>query len=124
MSTEDDPKKVREDDAVPQMAFLKENFGLTPAQSRLVLRLVAGDLLRLSAAALGIGYETARATLKAVFHKTGTCRQAELVIVIIRAVAAPRDEFIIEQAEIAGLTQQRSSSRTDWPDRYGMSGDG
>jgi DNA-binding CsgD family transcriptional regulator len=69
----------------PQMAFLKVKFGLTPAQSRLVLRLVAGDSLRLSAAALGIGYETARTTLKSVFRKTSTHRQAELVTMIIHA---------------------------------------
>ena len=99
MSTEDDPKKVREDDAVPQMAFLKENFGLTPAQSRLVLRLVAGDLLRLSAAALGIGYETARATLKAVFHKTGTCRQAELAS---RPVRPPPTGVFLSSSSVAG----------------------
>jgi DNA-binding CsgD family transcriptional regulator len=68
---------------MPQMEFLTENFGLTPAEARLVLRLVAGDSLRSSAAALGIGYETARTTLKLVFHKTGTCRQAELVIAMI-----------------------------------------
>mgnify|MGYP003441454685 CR=1 FL=1 len=64
------------------MALLKGKFGLTPAESRLVLRIMAGDSLRLSAAALGIGYETARTTLKTVFRKTGTCRQAELAIVI------------------------------------------
>ena len=74
---------------MPQMAFLKDKFGLTPAEARLVLRLMAGDSLRASAAALGIGYETARTTLKTVFRKTGTCRQAELAIVIIRAMAAP-----------------------------------
>ena len=73
---------------MPQMAFLKDKFGLTPAEARLVLRLMAGDSLRLSAAALGIGYETARTTLKTVFRKTGTCRQAELAIVIIGALAA------------------------------------
>jgi DNA-binding CsgD family transcriptional regulator len=74
-----------------QIALLKDKFGLTPAESRLVLRIVAGDPLRLSAAALGVGYETARTTLKAVFRKTGTCRQAELAIVIIRAMAAPHN---------------------------------
>ena len=42
--------------------------------------------LRSSANALSIGYETARTTLKSVFQKTGTCRQAELVIVIIYAM--------------------------------------
>ena len=93
MSTEDKPKKPRQDEAVPQTAFLKDKFGLTPAQSRLVLRLVAGDSLRLSAAALGIGYETARTTLKSVFRKTKTHRQAELVTMIIHAgLASPLDE--------------------------------
>ena len=53
------------------MALLKGKFGLTPAESRLVLRIMAGDSLRLSAAALGIGYETERTTLKTVFRKTG-----------------------------------------------------
>jgi DNA-binding CsgD family transcriptional regulator len=64
----------------------KERFKLTPAEARLVLRLIAGESLRSAAKALNIGYETARTTLKSVFHKTGTCRQAELVIVIINAM--------------------------------------
>ena len=71
-----------------QIALLKDKFGLTPAESRLVLRLMAGDTLRSSAAALGVGYETARTTLKAVFRNTVTCRQTELAIVTIRAMAA------------------------------------
>ena len=71
---------------MPQAAFLRAEFGLTPAEARLVLRLVAGDALRSSAKALRIGYETARTTLKSVFQKTGTCRQAKLVIVIIHAM--------------------------------------
>ena len=82
---------------MPQIEYLKDKFGLTPAEARLVLRLVAGDSLRSSAASLGIGYETARTTLKTVFCKTGTCRQAELAIVIIRAMAALRNA-ILEQA--------------------------
>jgi DNA-binding CsgD family transcriptional regulator len=68
------------------MAFLKDKFDLTPAEVRLVLRLMEGESLRSSAAALGIAYETARTVLKSVFHKTRTCRQAELVIVIINAM--------------------------------------
>ena len=105
MSTEDDPKKPREDDAeaTPEwhrarMAFLRDKFGLTPAQSRLVLRLAAGDSLRLSAAALGIGYETARTTLKSVFRKTGTHRQAELVTMIIHAgLPSPQEHYQARQ---------------------------
>jgi DNA-binding CsgD family transcriptional regulator len=72
------------------MAFLKDKFGLTPAEAHLVLRLVQGDSLRVSAATLGIAYETARTVLKSVFQKTSTCRQAELVIVIIHAMKGLR----------------------------------
>src|SRR5262245_45925081 len=68
------------------MGFLKEKFALTPTEVRLVVRLIEGDSLRQSAAALGIAYETARTVLKSVFQKTGTCRQAELVIVIMNAM--------------------------------------
>ena len=71
---------------MPQAAFLKCRFDLTPAEARIVLRLVAGNSLRCAANALGITYETVRTHLKAVFQKTGTCRQAELVIVVIRAM--------------------------------------
>jgi DNA-binding CsgD family transcriptional regulator len=71
---------------MPQTAFLKARFDLTAAETRLVLRLVAGESLRRSANALGIGYETARTTLKVVCHKTGTRRQAELVIMVIHAM--------------------------------------
>jgi DNA-binding CsgD family transcriptional regulator len=71
---------------MPETAFLQATFDLTPAEARLVLRLVAGDSLKSSAKALGIGYETARTTLKAVFQKTGTRRQTELVILVIRAM--------------------------------------
>jgi DNA-binding CsgD family transcriptional regulator len=69
-----------------QVAFLKRRFGLTPAEARLVLRLLTGESLRSCAQALGIQYETVRMLLKSIFQKTGTRRQAELVIVIIRAM--------------------------------------
>jgi DNA-binding CsgD family transcriptional regulator len=72
---------------MPQTAFLKNRFGLTPAEARLVLRLVSGDSLRSAAKALGIKYETVRTHLKSIFQKTGTRRQAELVIVVIRSLS-------------------------------------
>src|SRR5262249_5329397 len=66
--------------------LLRCHFGLTPAEARLALQLVAGETLRAAAAKLGITYETARTELKNIFNKTGTCRQAELVIVIVTAL--------------------------------------
>jgi DNA-binding CsgD family transcriptional regulator len=66
--------------------LLRCRFGLTPAEARLALQLVAGEALRSAAAKLGISYETARTELKNIFNKTGTCRQAELVIVLVTAL--------------------------------------
>jgi DNA-binding CsgD family transcriptional regulator len=71
---------------MPQMALLRNRFRLTPAEARLVLRLVTGDSLQSAAKALGVKYGTVRTHLKTVFQKTGTRRQAELVIVIMRAL--------------------------------------
>jgi DNA-binding CsgD family transcriptional regulator len=82
--------KPMEEARMPQTAFLKNRFGLTPAEVRLVLRLVSGDSLRSAAKALGIKYETVRTHLKSIFQKTGTRRQAELVIVVIRALSDQR----------------------------------
>jgi DNA-binding CsgD family transcriptional regulator len=66
--------------------LLQCHFGLTPAEARLALQLVAGETLRAAAVKLSITYETARTELKNIFNKTGTCRQAELVIVIVTAL--------------------------------------
>jgi DNA-binding CsgD family transcriptional regulator len=67
-------------------AFLKDRFDLSPAEAHLVARLMTGKSLRSCAKALGIKYETARTCLKSVFQKTKTRRQAELVMVVIRAM--------------------------------------
>jgi DNA-binding CsgD family transcriptional regulator len=69
--------------------LLRSHFGLTPAEARLALHLVAGETLRSAEVKLSISYETARTHLKNIFDKTGTCRQAELVIVIVTALPRP-----------------------------------
>jgi DNA-binding CsgD family transcriptional regulator len=75
--------------------LLRCHFGLTPAEARLALHLVAGETLRSAEVKLSISYETARTHLKNIFDKTGTCRQAELLVVILTAlpgcVGAPID---------------------------------
>ena len=71
---------------MPQIALLKDTFDLTTAEARLVARLMTGESLRSCANALGIKYETVRTYLKSVFQKTKTHRQAELVMVVIRAM--------------------------------------
>ncbi|PSJ57838.1 hypothetical protein C7I85_20920 [Mesorhizobium soli] len=63
---------------------LCEAFGLTSAEARLATRLAAGNSLRNAAVEEGITYETARSRLKAIFRKTDTTRQAELVLLLTR----------------------------------------
>jgi DNA-binding CsgD family transcriptional regulator len=74
---------------ISQADFLQDRFDLTPSQARLVVHLVAGSSLRSCAKALGIKYETARGYLKSVFQRTGTHRQAELVLTVFHAMSDP-----------------------------------
>ena len=67
-------------------AFLRNRFDFTPAEARLVVHIVTGTSLKSSAKAFGVSYETVRRQVKSVFHKTGTHRQSELVLTILRAV--------------------------------------
>ena len=81
---------------------------MAPAEARLALHLVAGETLRSAAVKLSISYETARTCLKKIFNKTGTCRQAELVIVILTALpgclGAPRR--LGSKKQISGVNEQ------------------
>jgi len=77
---------------MPQAAFLKNRFDLTPTEARLVVRLIAAESLRSCTQALGIKYETVRTYLKSAFRKTKTHRQSELVIVVIHAMNEARNE--------------------------------
>jgi len=67
----------------------EDSFHLTPTEGRLVVHLVQGASLKSSAEALGVTYETARTVLKSVFQKTGTHRQAELVLRVLHAMRDP-----------------------------------
>jgi len=71
-------------------AFLKNRFDLTPAEVRLVVDLVMGTSLKSSAKARGVSYETVRRQIKSVFRKTGTHRQSELVLTVIRVITEMR----------------------------------
>lgn len=63
----------------PDPAILRIAFGLTPAEARLAVQLAAGKEIEETANALGISRATACSQLKAVFAKTNTRRQAELI---------------------------------------------
>jgi len=67
-------------------------FGLTPAETRVLERLLRGMSLVAAAAALGIAETTAKTHLSRIFAKTGVSRQAELVAVVSRLMPPLRRE--------------------------------
>jgi DNA-binding CsgD family transcriptional regulator len=68
-------------------AQLRAAFGLTEAEARLASLIGAGEALRSAADKLGITYGTARARLAAIFEKTQTHRQGQLIKVLTAAVS-------------------------------------
>ena len=60
-------------------ALLSLVFGLTSAEARLATAVCKGQDLNMAAKSFGVGRETVRTQLKAIFAKTGARRQAELV---------------------------------------------
>jgi DNA-binding CsgD family transcriptional regulator len=68
--------------ARPSQDVLRSAFHLTAAESRLASRMASGETLERVAGDLRICKETARNQLKAVFHKVGVNRQAELVALL------------------------------------------
>jgi len=60
-------------------SILRRIYGLTEAEARMAERIVSGERLGQAAEALGIKASTARVHLAALFRKTETHRQADLV---------------------------------------------
>jgi DNA-binding CsgD family transcriptional regulator len=67
-------------------ALLRSLFGLTGAESALVLLLVEGLTLDEAAARQGVSRHTARSQLRSIFAKTGVTRQTELLRLVLRSV--------------------------------------
>ncbi|MGH1587849.1 helix-turn-helix transcriptional regulator [Methylobacterium phyllosphaerae] len=74
---------------LPNTNCLEQIFGLTPAEARLTLLLVDGKTLDEIAHMRHLSIATVRTQLKAVFEKTHTHRQAELVVLVSRLAALP-----------------------------------
>lgn len=73
-----------EDKRLPAEEKLRLVFGLTPAEARIALRLATGEDVGVAAEMLGISAGTVRNHLKAIFVKTGTHRQGDLLRLIER----------------------------------------
>jgi DNA-binding CsgD family transcriptional regulator len=63
----------------PDPESLRDRFQLTPAEAALTMQLAEGASLIDAARLLDIAHNTARSHLRAIFAKTGTHRQAQLV---------------------------------------------
>ena len=73
-------------DATPALncGALKQVFGLTPTEAKLATLMAKGATLTEAAALQGVRVATVRAQLRAIFTKTHTHRQAELVMLVSR----------------------------------------
>ena len=60
-------------------------FRLTPAEARLAVHLASGASLTKTADEFGVTYNTVRAQLRAIFDKTETHRQSDLVRLLQRS---------------------------------------
>lgn len=65
---------------------LRDLFGLTPAETRVVLTLFEGFTPQEAADSLGISFHTVRVHLGRIFEKTGVHRQTELARLMMRTV--------------------------------------
>jgi DNA-binding CsgD family transcriptional regulator len=63
-----------------------DNFGLTPAEARVLEHLAGGATVAETAQDLGISLNTAKTHLARIFSKTGAARQADLIALINRLV--------------------------------------
>jgi DNA-binding CsgD family transcriptional regulator len=70
------------------MEWLRQIYGLTAAEGRLMQALVAGDSLDGAASRFSVTRETVRSQLKAVFQKTGAASQGDLIRLGMRSLAA------------------------------------
>lgn len=77
---------------VPSADTLRQLFSLSGSEARLAYELAAGFDLKEAARHMNITIETARSYLKILFGKTRTNRQAELVKIIVTAVAPLRPD--------------------------------
>lgn len=67
--------------------LFRELYDLTDAEVRLVTGLLEGGGLTVAAERLGVSRNTAHSQLASVFQKTGTCRQSELIRLLLGGIA-------------------------------------
>jgi DNA-binding CsgD family transcriptional regulator len=77
------------DGRTPSESDLAEFFGLSPAESRLTVALLAGKTMREAATDFGVRITTLRTQLSSILRKVGVNRQAELIRVLSNIPVSP-----------------------------------
>jgi DNA-binding CsgD family transcriptional regulator/PAS domain-containing protein len=85
-----------ESDYTEQMQAVCKVYGLSQVETRLVLLISGGASLQKAAESLRIKEQTARSSLKQVFLKTDTRRQADLVRVILSSLLPLRTSLTVQ----------------------------
>lgn len=94
----------------PAERLLAQAFGLTAAEARLAGQLAAGGTLPEIAGTDGVAYDTLRCHLKAIFVKTGTGRQSELMLLLSKFIGLPAcDDGLPEETRGAKRRGRRLS---------------
>jgi DNA-binding CsgD family transcriptional regulator/PAS domain-containing protein len=78
------------DSATKDIGAVTANFGLTPAEARVLEHLVAGATLGEAAETLDVSGNTAKTHLTRIFSKTGVSRQTDLIALVNRMVPPVR----------------------------------
>jgi PAS domain-containing protein len=86
---------------------LRELYLLTPGEARLALLLTTGRSVEESAHELGIALSTARGVLKAVFAKTDTRRQSDLVRLLLTGPGELRPQEPAPRPKRAGKKRRK-----------------
>lgn len=86
---------ITDPDSAPRvsLALLRRVYGLTPAEAKLCRELISGDGLSAAANRLRISENTAKTQLTAVYEKTRTHRQAELVKLLLGLASHEMDSL-------------------------------
>ncbi len=99
--------------SAPLASILSGLFDLSPAEARVAREVIAGETVTAIAAKYALRESTVRTQLRAVFAKTGTSRQSELVAACIGGIGARPAPPSGEMAPMRELSDLVGSPRVD-----------